>query len=126
MEIVDESVDLCINKLKSFYGEAGTLHLSDDHSSFRLELEDQYELIDFETLKMFLPTENYEALCKMNLNRVTNDCKREEQLLRESFQNGGEIPDECKTKLFLLQEKQEVKSVVDNNEEDGTKRKRKE
>lgn len=105
MEIVlgENEVDECIEKLKSFYGPGGTLTLSDDLKSYRLELDEQREEIDFEMLKKFLPAANYGAICKMGAASFTKECKLEEQLLRESFHNGGDIPDACKSKLFSLQ-----------------------
>jgi hypothetical protein len=123
MEIVENTVDQCVENLKSFYGERGTLHISEDEKSYALVLEEQPELIEFETLKKFLPVGNYDALCKMDPSCTTQgDFSVEEKLLRDSFHNGGEIPNECKSKIFILQNHSTVKKVEEDEGDRKTKK----
>lgn len=127
MEIVDcmNDVEKCIENLKKHYGEDGTLQLSEDEKSFRLELENRLENISFEMLKQFLPSSTYEALCLVNpLTFSSSNCAKEEQLLRESFHNGGEVPDECKLKISSIQSSK-IETEVVKEEEGGGEGKRK-
>lgn len=76
----------------TFQSSIGSKKISDDGESYRLVIEEQKEMISYETLSRNLPTSIFNALCTLPLEKLASSCSIDEFSMRMAFQNSEAPP----------------------------------
>lgn len=94
--------------LEKLYGPSTSCALDENNQYFSMILEEESCVLSDEMLRTFLPSSSYQALAVMNQHPNVSLEEKErlvhvEELIRLAFQNGEDIPPECKSVLFDYQ-----------------------
>lgn len=82
MEIQQEEKDQ-----NTFQSSIGDKKISADGESYRLVIEEQREMISYETLRQNLPSSMFQALGQLPVEMLKSPCTIDEFSLRMAFQN---------------------------------------
>jgi len=104
-EVLPRTKEEIVSSLEKLYGPSISCSFSENNESFALVVEQEACMLSDDMLKSFLPKSSYEALSSYYSNSSKVECTNiveAEELIRLAFQNGTDIPAECRSVLFQL------------------------
>lgn len=76
----------------TFQSVIGDKKISEDGESYRMVIEEQKEMLSYESLRQHLPESIFNSLCTLPLEKLHSPCAIDEFSMRMAFQNSGAVP----------------------------------
>lgn len=113
MEIVQEEP-----QSNTFDSRSEKKIISADGESYRIETDERYESISFDTLEKMLPAQMFRALTSSgsSFNHAAERCTYDEHVLRKAFQNGTEAKTIAEVLADIIDDGFEHKEREDDTE----------